>query len=114
VRHRLGDPEGGPLTGVRYVLGDRIAVPAFKAPWHCDRPPAPLRPEGIAAGSRRPDEEAADTHWGATPNALGLPLRWAGADWGSAILRLRRVGWRIPSVSIKRTNTLGSEPGRIG
>ncbi|WP_205326865.1 alpha-galactosidase [Glycomyces sp. YM15] len=91
VHYRLGDPETSPLTGVQYVRGDQIAVLAFKTPWHCNRPVAPLRPEGIAADSRWLDEDTGDVHWGATLNVLGLPLRWANADWDSAILRLRRV-----------------------
>lgn len=91
AQYRLGDPEREALTGVQYVRDDRIALLAFKTPWRCNRPPAPLRPEGIAADSRRLDEDTGETHWGATLNALGLPLRWAGADWDSAIPRLRRV-----------------------
>lgn len=91
VQYRLGDPERETLTGVQYVLDDRIAVLAFKTPWHCNRPVPPLRPAGIAADSRWIDEDTGETHWGATLNALGLPLRWAKADWDSAVLRLRRV-----------------------
>lgn len=91
VQYRLGDPETSSLSGVQYVLGDQIAVLAFKTPWHCARPLAPLRPERIAADSRWLDEDTGETHWGATLNALGLPLRWTKSDWDSAILRLRRV-----------------------
>jgi alpha-galactosidase len=91
VQYRLGDPAVSPLTGVQYVHGDRIAVLAFKTPWHSNRALAPLRPEGIAADSRWVDEDTGEIHWGATLNVTGLPLRWSGADWDSAILRLRRV-----------------------
>jgi alpha-galactosidase len=91
VQYRLGDPAASPLTGVQYVHGDRIAVLAFKTPWHSNRALAPLRPEGIAADSRWVDEDTGEIHWGATLNVTGLPLRWSGADWDSAILRLRRV-----------------------
>lgn len=91
VQYRLGDPETSPLTGVQYVHGDQIAVLAFKTPWRCNRPLAPLRPEGIAADSRWLDEDTGEIHWGATLNVLGLPLKWDNGDWDSAIIRLRRV-----------------------
>ncbi|MEU5874923.1 alpha-galactosidase [Glycomyces sp. NPDC047369] len=91
AQYRLGDPETDALTGVQYVLGDRIAVLAFKTPWHCNRPLAPLRPAGVPSDSRWIDEDTGETHWGAALNALGLPMRWTPADWDSAIMRLRRV-----------------------
>ncbi|WP_026930705.1 alpha-galactosidase [Glycomyces tenuis] len=90
VQYRLGDPEREHLTGVQYVRGDRIAVLAFKTPSRFNRPQAPLRPAAIAADERWIDEDTGETYWGASLLAHGLPLRWAGADWDSAILRLRR------------------------
>ncbi|MCH7231214.1 alpha-galactosidase [Glycomyces sp. L485] len=91
AQYRLGDPETEQLTGVQYVLGDRIVVLAFKTPSRFNRPQAPLRPAAVAAGSRWVDEDTGEIHWGAGLHAHGLPLRWADTDWDSAILRLRRA-----------------------
>ncbi|GAB3649165.1 alpha-galactosidase [Glycomyces tarimensis] len=91
VQYRLGDPETERLTGVQYVLDDRIVVLGFKTPSRFNRPQPPLRPAGIASASRWVDEDTGETHWGAGLRARGLPLRWAGTDWDSAILRLRRT-----------------------
>jgi alpha-galactosidase len=92
VQYRLGDPEAAALTGVQYVREDRVVALGFRSPAHFNRPLVPVRPTGIEADSRWRDEDTGDLYWGATLNAEGLPFRWSGGDWDSALLRLRRVG----------------------
>nr|WSX75461.1 alpha-galactosidase [Streptomyces sp. NBC_00899] len=95
-QYRLGSEPGRGLSAVQYVYGDQVAVLLYHP--HPGVRPAPgaLRLQGLApAGLYEEHSEAGGLR--ATGRVLataGLPLdhRLPTGDWGSALIRLRRVG----------------------